>query len=193
MDRVSPPADAGQTASAWECDGGVWGPIGLDSNAMWQHHRRTLLPMFADRFLRQYGEVFVSVTNLFCEKFVDEAARQGKSLEIHQGLSRVALDALGERPTRARGAFFGRACTTGHDRLLTCRRPPCAPPPLGAPPPGYTGFGANFGALENSEAPYLTASTAMVQAALLLTAIPLSIAKVVQNGMWRAAQKGAAG
>ena len=62
---------------------------------MWHNHRRALLPMFADRFLRKYGRDFVATTTLFCDKIVNASIQQGQPLEIHSGLSRLALDALG--------------------------------------------------------------------------------------------------
>lgn len=55
---------------------------------------------------------------------------------------------------------------------------------------GYSGFGANFGALENSETVFLAASTAIVQASLMLSAVPKSFARIFLRKEYNAAFKG---
>jgi hypothetical protein len=56
--------------------------------------------------------------------------------------------------------------------------------------PGLTGFGTNFGALTSDTVPYLSASTDIVQASLLLTAVPPAVFRVVLGKMHRKAVQG---
>jgi len=69
--------------------------VGLDTGDMWYHHRRTIVPMFADRFIRQYGETFARLAKLFCDQTLNKASEENVSVEIHGILSRLTIDAIG--------------------------------------------------------------------------------------------------
>ena len=69
-------------------------PAALDTNEMWAFHRRTMSPMFADRYMRAYGETFARLSNLLVESW-DKSAASGRSFDVNQDLIKLSLDALG--------------------------------------------------------------------------------------------------
>ena len=50
--------------------------------------------MFADRYMRVYGETFARLNQILMDQW-DGAAASGKSEDVHLGLMKLSLDALG--------------------------------------------------------------------------------------------------
>ena len=94
---------------------------------MWYHHRRTIVPMFADRFIRQYGETFARLAKLFCDQTLDKASEDNVSVEIHGILSRLTIDAIGTgragRAPRGRRVASRPSLTAAASRYCSERRP----------------------------------------------------------------------
>ena len=164
------------------------GLLALETNDMWAHHRRLISPMFADRYMRVYGETFARLSEMLVDRWT-QVARSGKSNDVHRDMMQLSLDALGNVVRCAR-------CTAGQGSRM--RDPKSGVGGLGRTSArfgsrgqGMCGFGTDFHAMSDPKNRYISAGHAVLQAALLQTAFVPTLFRLLFPGIARKSDAGA--